>query len=137
MAEDIVSLMKSYAHFGYYPEEVRASLLKTAIRNSSEYDFATLGDICQSLSLLEAETNKTFLDIIRNRIVGYAARDEIEHLIYRPTVLQQDPAQLHLEDPTADKAITEFLERKDYLREVQGANYILPKQVEQFMRAFS
>mmetsp|Transcript_3698 Transcript_3698/g.5574 ORF Transcript_3698/g.5574 Transcript_3698/m.5574 type:complete len:442 (-) Transcript_3698:16-1341(-) len=135
--DDLVSLFKSFAHFGSIPEDVRASLIKMTIRKSQDLDFATLGDICQSLSMIETETNGTLMNIIKQKISGYMHRDELEHLIYRPKVLQQDPDVLHLENPGQEKQVAKFLERKDFLRIVKGANYILPRQVEQFMRAFS
>ena len=46
MEQDIVKVFKAMAHFDYLNLEARDALLKTTIRNSQQYTFSSLAEIC-------------------------------------------------------------------------------------------
>jgi hypothetical protein len=50
LEDEIVQVFKAFAHFNYINLEARDALLKTTIRNSQEFQFSSLADICQSLA---------------------------------------------------------------------------------------
>ena len=77
LEDDIVKVFKAFAHFDYLNLEARDALLKTTIRNSQNYSFASLAEICQSLTRLGFE-NQTLLKIIKNSIVSVRQRGEVE-----------------------------------------------------------
>ena len=73
-----------------------------------------MAEICQSLRLLGTE-NTTLLNIIKTQILGM----DIEALIYRGANVES------------------LLYKKSYLKDIKGANYLLPIQIAQFMDCFS
>lgn len=131
---DVVTCYKAFAFQGFLPVDAGSALLKTAIKNVGEYDFAALGDICQSMVTINKTQGdlplKTFFEIVGNRVKGFEQRDEIDKLIYRASSAFD-------EDTTVVSQMQNMVLQRDHLTRIKGKNLLLPRQAAQLLSSFA
>mmetsp|Transcript_9699 Transcript_9699/g.16326 ORF Transcript_9699/g.16326 Transcript_9699/m.16326 type:complete len:422 (-) Transcript_9699:228-1493(-) len=132
--QELVSCFKAFAYFGYVPEEARSGLIVQAIRSSDKLDFKSLAEICESHALICERQgyfpDKTLLTVVRNLIVKHNREDKLGKLVYKASSMFNDEVQL-------THQMELMIAHRDRLSAIEDSNYLLPKQVAQFMNAFA
>jgi hypothetical protein len=80
---DLVTAFKAYSFFGYIPGDAYTAMVKMVIKNGKTFDFASLGDIVESLKVIKDKQgnppNRTLLEIVKMRIVNISSRNQTEN----------------------------------------------------------